>query len=110
MKDITQKELKELSLALKLTGDIERDVEIPKTHSKIVNGWNFNVYSGDVLKSCSSSVSHNHGYWDRTAIQKPIRQFSSKLLATKALRRAMEIRYAENLLALDQEILKLENQ
>ena len=92
-----QKQFEELKirLALRHHEPVEKDVEIPK--EGIVNGWGFNSYTKSVLKTCSSCVSHSRGKWDKTESQQPIKQFSSKKLAYKAMLHELSMRFAREL-------------
>ncbi len=73
----------------------------------IANGWSFNTYSNRVSKSCSSSIYHARGQWDKTTSQNQIRQFSTELLATKALRYEVEQELYKKLAKIDKRIAEL---
>lgn len=88
--------------ALRWTAPVPRDVEIPVTG--IVNGWLFNEHSREVAKSCSSCTAHSFGYWDKTTTQRPTRLYSTRLLALRGLRHALERQYAEELAKVDSAI------
>lgn len=79
--------------ALRFTEKVEKDVDPPTIEDvsgKIINGWNFNSYNMSAHKSCSSALSHSNDGWDKTRCQSPIKQFSSRLLAIKAMRNDIE--------------------
>ena len=87
----------------------DRDVGTPDSISKYVNGWSINTYSFRVYKTWSSSVSHGDGWVEneerpRTSSQKGIAQYSTKDKALKALRHCMEMKFAEALYEIDQQI------
>lgn len=97
---MTKAEMKQVEdlktlLALRHHEPVEKDVDIPE--SGIVNGWDFNIYTKSVSKTCSSISSHNFGQWDKTNAQQPIKQYSSKMLAYKALLHAMAMLYAKEM-------------
>lgn len=64
-------------------------------------GWDFNTYNLSVSKACSSSVSHSKGSWDGTTSQGSRTFYSSKLLALRALRHAIEQDVCEKLWKVD---------
>lgn len=75
---------------------------LPDTH--IQNGYDFNLESRSVVEACSSWNLHGYGKWSRVYAQGPISLYSTKLLALKALRRALELRFATELKDLDKQI------
>ncbi|EAM5811609.1 hypothetical protein FDA16_07790 [Salmonella enterica] len=88
----------------------DRDVGLPHGTNQYVNGWSINTYSCRVYKSWSSTVSHGDGWVEneerpRSASQKGIAQYSTKEKALKALRHCMEMKFAEALYEIDQQIL-----
>ncbi|EDW2616369.1 hypothetical protein HAX88_001344 [Salmonella enterica] len=88
----------------------DRDVGVPDSITQYVNGWSINTYSCRVYKSWSSTVSHGDGWVEneerpRSASQKGIAQYSTKEKALKALRHCMEMKFAEALYEIDQQIL-----
>ena len=87
-------------MALTFTEPVNKDVLIP-IDDKIVNGYSYNAYSTRVEKSCSGVFYHSIGIWDNTDSQRPIAQYSSKLLALKAMRNELECRYAFKLRQID---------
>lgn len=96
----TQHEL-ELHRAFRLTEPVERDLMPPSGCEELSKGWNFNAYTGRVGKHCSSCI-HNGSGWDRTSTQKSMELFSTKELAVKALRYAVERKVMKELLDVDQ--------
>ena len=89
--------------ALRWSTPIEPVVPIPARRSDIVNGWHYTAYeSGRVDKACTSSVKHSYGHWDMTTTQRPTRLYSTKLLALKALRHALERQAAGRLARIDE--------
>jgi hypothetical protein len=100
-------------LALRFTEDVKPDVPKPEVEpgsGKIVNGWSFNSYSKRVEKSCSSSMYHSNGLWNKTDSQYPIEQYSMPILAYKAMRREVEERFAAELRAIDRSIELLDSE
>ena len=95
----TQHEL-ELHRAFRLTEPVERDLMPPSGSEELSKGWTFNAYSGRVGKHCSSGV-HNGAGWDKTSSQNSMELFSTKELAVKALRYAVERKVMKELLAVD---------
>ena len=87
-------------LALRFTESINADVLIP-IDDKIVNGYNQNSYSMRVEKSCSNGFCHSIGKWNKTDNRNPIAQYSSRLLALKAMRNELENMYANKLRQVD---------
>ena len=94
-------ELEKVKAALKFTNIIEEDVPVPSGTFKIVNGYSYKAFSISVEKSCSSSIGHCMWGWDKTSSYGTIRQFSTRLLALKALRNAVELKSAQNLRKID---------
>ena len=93
-------ELKTL-VSFRRTEEIFPDLDIPEhTQHKLVLGWGFNSYTYRAYKSCSSSIYHGEG-WERTSTQNPIKQYSSELLALKAMRFEVEMRLAKELRKID---------
>ena len=99
-KDQQMVEALKTKLALRFTETIRADVLIP-IDDKIVNGYSYNSYNTRVEKSCSSGFFHSIGKWDKTDAQRSINQYSSRLLALKAMRNELEFRYAFELRQVD---------
>ena len=86
-----------------------RDVPPPDglgSYNRLSTGYTFNVHTRSTSEACSSSVSHAIGRTDRADSQRPISLYSTRLLALRALRAAMEREYAEALLRIDDQIKK----
>ena len=96
----------QLMIALRFTCPVEPDIDIPKVGG-LVSGFTFNSHSKRVTESCSSIHSHSTCN-DETRSKGPIRQYSTKLLAYKAMRYEVEVRCAKQLLFIDSVILQLE--
>jgi len=63
------------------------------------------------MKEYLNRVRHDIGEWNKTRRQLPIMQYSTELLALKALRNEMEIEFAKRLRKIDLQIEeKLKNQ
>lgn len=87
--------------ALRYTDAIKPDIPVPSSNEGIVNGYSFNAYSKRVTQSCSSVVFHNRDGWNIARSQNPIEQYSSVLLALKAMRNEIERRCADDLRSID---------
>jgi hypothetical protein len=95
-------------LSLRFTADVLPDIPKPESGQNLVKGWSFNSYSGRVEKSCSTCIYHGDG-WDKTSSQNPIEQYSTPVLACRAMRREVEERCARELRKIDRKIEALEN-
>ncbi len=91
---------KQLS-ALRMTEQVLPDVKKPTDYGDLATGYTFNGYSFKVSESCSSTVSHSTSGSLTTTSQSAIEMYSSKLLALKAMRNALELRYAKELRSVD---------
>ncbi len=91
--------------ALRWTEPVEKDVPIPEHFTDSTSGWDFNTYSGTVRQMWSECVSHGDGL-KRTgsASQNGLWLFSTKLLALRALRHAVEREAADKLRKIDDAI------
>lgn len=92
--------------ALRWTDPVEKDLPRPDRGS--TSGWDYNAYSVRVYQAWSEPVSHGdgparNGY---SGSQGGIALFSTKLLALKALRHAVECDSAEKLRKIDEMIEK----
>lgn len=98
-----QQELR-LARALRYTEPVAPDIPIPEG-SKLTKGFLFNAYHGHggdrVEPACSSSIYHAFGRDDKTDRQQPRRLYSTKVLALKALRHAVEKDVAKRLADID---------
>lgn len=105
---LLEKKLSELEALQIFSPEINPDLS-PPTGGSVLNGYIFNSHGeGRVSKACTSSIGHCVYQWDVTTSQQPIYLFSTELLAYKALRRAMENKFAENLAQIDAKIKQLE--
>lgn len=90
-----------IQCALRFTEKVYPDILPPENFDKIVNGYSFNSYSEKVEKSCSSRLAHSLYAWNKTNSRESIEQYSSRLLALKAMRYEMEQIFAKKLYAVD---------
>jgi len=102
-KEIELVEDMKTKLALRFTEEILPDIDKPSSEKmyEIINGWSFNSYSLRIEKSCSSSHFHSISNWDKTTSQQGIKQYSSRLLALKAMRHEVELKCAKELRKID---------
>jgi len=100
----------EKQLSFRLTEKVYPDVPIPGYGeleiNEVISGFLFNSYNQRVEESCSSSMSHARGRSDKTTTQNPVEQYSSKLLALKAMRFEIERDCIKELYEVDQLIKK----
>lgn len=111
---ITKKEKEALeaalmAAALRTTEDVSPDVPPPSIsgRKKLSKGWAVVGERGDhgrVELACSSSMYHGIGRQDETSSKGALHLYSTKLLALKALRRAVERDCAERLRRVDRMI------
>ncbi|WP_105601382.1 hypothetical protein [Cronobacter sakazakii] len=92
--------------------DDDKDVNPPVDFGAYANGWSVNRGTMSVYKSWSSKVFHgdgwvNEGESHKHASQNPIKQYSTKEKALKALRVFMESKFASLLLDVDKQIKSL---
>lgn len=105
-----------LLAALRWTEPVSKDLPPPShswkpgsTESRYTEGWAFNDYNKTVYQAWSESISHGTGPYPsdsryRSASQRPLSMFSTKLLALKALRHAVEKIAAADLMEIDRQI------
>jgi hypothetical protein len=87
--------------AWRLTVPVERDLPPPSGYgAALTKGWDFNAYSNQIYKACSSNMCHGTG-WERTSTQQPSSLFSTPELAYAALRYAVEQEYIKRLASID---------
>ncbi len=67
----------------------------------LIKGFTYNEYSIEVRESCSTSVDHSVHSNKKTSSQNGISMFSTKILALKALRNALEVKAANELYKID---------
>ena len=88
----------DVMLADKTTKEVLPDLSPPDTfNSGLVKGYSLNVYTGSVMVSCSSATGHNKGSNKKTQSQRPIRQYSTELLAYQGLRYEVEQKWLQQL-------------
>lgn len=92
--------------ALRFTPHVSKDVGVPLYNEGLAKGWSaWGTGSNPRVQiSCSSSVYHAHGYNDKTISQRPIEQYSTKLLALRGLRNELEEEFARTLAKVDRQI------
>lgn len=93
--------------ALRWTDEVLEDVPIPQYNEPLSVGYLTGFAGSDrpsVDVACSSSISHARGRTDKTTSQQPLRLYSTRLLALKALRHEMELYFAEKLASVDIQI------
>ena len=99
-----------LAKAFRFTDKVNPDVLAPlpgESFGKLVTGYLIVGEQGDnprVEVACSSSIHHSAGRNDRTTTQGPRNLFSTRLLALKAMRNIVEIRFASMLAEIDRKI------
>jgi len=96
-KEQAEMESLETRLALHFYPKVEPDIMPPESYSTILNGYDYNVHCKEVVKACTSSISHNYGRWDKTTSQGSRRLYSTPKLAYMALLSDMAEKYAEEL-------------
>lgn len=92
--------------ALHFTESVDYDIPVPGYGDGLKVGYGYNLYNCSVSPACSSSHSHSYGRIDKTDSQKSIPLFSTKIRALKALRNAMEDKFAGELARIDVQIAK----
>ena len=104
---------RDLAAAFVRTPEVKTDVAVPKDGT--VSGFTFNAHAMDVRHSISSARAHgdtwlSYGPCETTTTQQPIRQYSTKLRAARALRCAVERECAERLRRVDALIREFESE
>lgn len=97
----------ELALAFRRTTPVKPDVPPPQGFNVLTDGWlpvGAKGTSARVEPACSSSTSHGIHRTDKTTSQNPRSLYSTKVLALRALRWAVEEDCAKRLLAIDRQI------
>jgi hypothetical protein len=95
--------------ALRWTWPVEKDVPVPSGWAESTTGWDFNAYSVKVEQMWSEASSHGPGAMRAgIASQRGCELFSTRLLALRALRHAVENDSAGKLRKIDEQI-ELEN-
>ena len=93
--------------ALRWTGPVERDVDVPK--DGYIEGWDYNEYTKRVSLCWTDRVAHDWGPMPADRHQRigrhgAMRLFSTKARALAAMRHALEKRAAADLLSIDRQI------
>lgn len=90
--------------AMRFTEPVPTDVAIPQ--AGLAKGWMFNDYIQNprVDVACTSWTSHSFGNDQETKSKRPMRLYSTRLLALRALRHAMEKQCAGLLAGIDEQI------
>ncbi len=106
-----QKQIEQLQYELRVEKSkrntpVVRDVPPPGSFQDLSLGWDFNSYSREVFKACSSSAHHGTG-WERTSTQQPRALFSTELRAALALRQEVQELHTEIMADIDRKILGL---
>jgi hypothetical protein len=83
------------------SSDVLPDVLPPVGWNELTTGWVFNVYSRRIDVACSSIINHAVGRTDKTTAQQPIRMYSTRERALRALRVALEYEFAAELARID---------
>ena len=95
-----------LARSLRFTEFVREDLPPPsRTSNTLTKGCLSFLGNGSVTKACSSHISHGFG-WEKTTSQKPQWLYSTRLLALRGLRNAVENRAAKELSDIDREIEK----
>lgn len=94
--------------ALRWSGECEPDMPVPTEYRHPEPGYMFNVYGCRVTDSCSTANFHSATTNKKTTSQAGIRQYSTRLLALRGLRAAVEKRAAKELYMID-EMIEEEN-
>lgn len=90
--------------ALRWTEIVEPDLGPPPVSAQfgtLTKGFMQNLHSMRVERACTSKTSHAFGQDDKTTSQGPKRLYSTKTLALKAMRNAIEREAAEKLNRID---------
>ena len=95
-----------IAKALRFTEEVKPDVMPPGRMSDgLTKGFLYNAYGdGRIAPACSSSMSHNFGS-DKATQSKDARPlYSTRLLALRGLRHAVELECAKRLAGIDKQI------
>lgn len=91
-----------IAKAFRFTEEVRPDVNLPV--NGLAKGFLFNDYTREVVPACTSWSNHAFGRDDRTDSQRGRRLYSTRLLALKALRYAVEQVVASQLAEIDRQI------
>ncbi len=106
MNKTEQKEFERLKtlLALKHWPEVLPDVvppSISEPFATLTTGYMYNSYSKTVNPACSSSIGHSIGRTDKTTTQKPIKMYSTKKLALRAMLHELSMCFAHEMRQLE---------
>jgi hypothetical protein len=89
--------------ALRWTSPVAKDLPRPDSWGTATSGWCFNSYSCDVTQAWSEVSAHGYGPTRSklSGVQNGVDLFSTKLLALRALRHAVECESAGKLRKID---------
>lgn len=90
--------------ALRWTEEAPGPDVAPGSWRELSTGYLFNAPTGRVDVACSSPTSHAFGQIDQTTTQGARHLYSTRLLALRAMRNAVERACAERLAAIDRQI------
>lgn len=103
-------DLLRIAKALRWTERVPPDVPVPQGHGELSKGYLPNSHydngRGRVSPACSTSVGHSEGRDDKTTSQGARQLYSTRLLAIRAMRHEMELRFARMLADVDERIEK----
>lgn len=96
--------------ALRFTEPCEPDVAIPEPCGDLKKGWAFNEwsnhYDGEVAIACTTSSAHAFRSDTRSTTKGERPLYSTKLLALRGLRHALENIFANKLANIDRQIIE----
>ena len=92
--------------ALRWTSPVEPDLMPPTVWKEVVTGWLYNSYNSCIYQTWSTTINHGSGDYSEGAYasQKSVKQYSTRILALKALRYDTELKNARELLRIDKMI------
>jgi len=91
--------------ALRWTEPVKKDLPAPQGFRESTCGWDYNTYSCSIRQMWSECTAHGEGLArSSSASQNGRSLFSTKLLALRALRHAIECESAEKLRRIDEQI------
>ncbi len=95
--------------ALRWTAPVRPDLPAPKDHRERTQGWNFNAHARRVYEAWSECFSHGDGLRPvgpyRSASQGGVALYSTRALASAAMRHEVELMCAEWLRQIDHGML-----
>lgn len=105
--DALQREVA-ITRALRWTSPIPKR-DVVSTGSDLVTGWTYNTHTQRVDVACSDGAFHAIGRTDKTTTQQSLAMYSTKALALRALRAALEREFAMRLEHIDRQIEAADN-